>query len=126
MECQLQECSDHFGIFNSRSPSLLQDDIEPVAVHVRRTDYARYPGKHDMLQKEYYVQAARIIQDGHHVVFLIFSDDPEWCREQEWLKTLGELVVIVTNDAKDFVDLKVRVRAMNVHQCPAKIWRFVL
>jgi hypothetical protein len=35
-----------------------QHDVETVAVHIRRTDYALYPGKHDFLEREYYEQVS--------------------------------------------------------------------
>lgn len=51
-------------------------------VHFRRGDYKNLPRYHTNLGQDYYVSAKKVIEnsikDPH---FLIFSDEPEWCRE---------------------------------------------
>ena len=50
-----------------------------VAVHVRRTDYAKYDW---LLDKAYYVRAyKRAKKRISEPKFYIFSDDPEWCKD---------------------------------------------
>ena len=49
-----------------------------TAVHVRRTDYIRYPDVYPMFDAVYYERCLEKIQDKGRVV--IFSDDMEWCK----------------------------------------------
>jgi len=48
-----------------------------TALHVRRGDYLKFPGIHDMCTLEYYNQAMDIIGDGN---FIVVSDDMNWSR----------------------------------------------
>jgi hypothetical protein len=52
----------------------------PVSIHVRRTDYLTNSANHYNLSLEYYEEALKHF-DGRQVI--VFSDDPEWCQEQE-------------------------------------------
>lgn len=54
-------------------------DFQVSAVHVRRTDYAKSNGFHNMLDMDYYDEAISNIGSGKYV---IFSDDIEWCKEK--------------------------------------------
>lgn len=56
-------------------------EINSVAVHVRRGDYLRMPQHHPVLPMSYYMEAMEIFKGS---TFVIFSDDIEWCREQDW------------------------------------------
>jgi len=57
------------------------NDIErPIALHIRRTDYAQYQ-HHPMQPLSYYEEALSKFDSDRNVI--IFSDDPEWCQEQE-------------------------------------------
>ena len=51
----------------------------PVALHIRRTDYITNPN-HTCLGLDYYERALNIFPNQ---TFLIFSDDPQWCQNQE-------------------------------------------
>ena len=53
---------------------------EVISLHVRRTDYLTNPN-HMILGLDYYEQALNKFYDASSV--FIFSDDPEWCKEQE-------------------------------------------
>ncbi len=54
----------------------------PVALHIRRGDFLRNSGNHHNLSIDWYGRALdKINLDGRQVV--IFSDDPDWCREQQ-------------------------------------------
>ena len=61
-------------------------DVDSVALHVRRGDYATDPTTHaihGLCPKEYYQKASRLISE--HVkkpVFFVFSDDPTWVRNE--------------------------------------------
>ena len=53
----------------------------PVAIHVRRGDYATHDGGL-LLSRDYYNQSIRRMEDAlPESVFFVFSDDPVWCRE---------------------------------------------
>ena len=51
----------------------------PIALHIRRTDYITN-SNHTILGLDYYQKALKEF-DGEPV--LVFSDDPEWCNQQE-------------------------------------------
>ena len=51
----------------------------PVALHIRRTDYITNPN-HTCLSMEYYKKALSYFDSAS---VLIFSDDPVWCKEHE-------------------------------------------
>lgn len=58
--------------------------MQPVAVHVRRGDYMREPHAsfHGNLGMDYYREGMKYIYDRvRHAKFFIFSDDPQWARE---------------------------------------------
>ena len=51
----------------------------PVALHIRRTDYITNPN-HTCLGLDYYERALNIFPNQ---TVLIFSDDPQWCQNQK-------------------------------------------
>ena len=53
---------------------------KPISLHIRRTDYVTNPN-HAALSLEYYEKALKEFDKNSTV--LIFSDDPEWCNQQE-------------------------------------------
>lgn len=57
-------------------------------IHIRRGDYVNHP-IHDVgLEKEYYKKSIRYIKDiDKNAKFYCFSDDIEYCKNLEWLKT---------------------------------------
>lgn len=54
------------------------NQIDYVALHVRRGDYVNNPFYIDLWQTDYYEKAIQEFSDER---FMIFSDDIEWCRE---------------------------------------------
>jgi len=56
-----------------------QLDTSPISLHIRRTDYLTNPN-HTALGLSYYKDALK--QFGNRLV-LVFSDDPEWCKQQD-------------------------------------------
>jgi hypothetical protein len=58
---------------------MLSELDSPISLHIRRTDYITNPN-HTSLGLDYYHKALE--QFGNESV-LIFSDDPEWCNQQE-------------------------------------------
>ena len=57
----------------------IKDIDNPIALHVRRTDYAKY-AHHPIQPLSYYEEALKQFDDDRNVI--IFSDDPKWCHEQ--------------------------------------------
>ena len=53
----------------------------PVALHVRRTDYLTNSENHPPCTLDYYKAALDHFDDDRNVI--VFSDDPSWCQEQE-------------------------------------------
>jgi Glycosyl transferase family 11 len=57
-----------------------------AAVHIRRGDYISNPvaaGFHGVCSQEYYRAAVDLVRQRYpDAVFLVFSDDPSWCRAQ--------------------------------------------
>jgi len=53
---------------------------EAIALHIRRTDYLQNPN-HTALDLDYYENALSKMDSSLPVI--VFSDDPEWCKEQK-------------------------------------------
>jgi hypothetical protein len=53
----------------------------PIALHIRRGDFLINSANHYNLSLSYYENALKEFDSNRQVV--IFSDDPEWCKEQE-------------------------------------------
>lgn len=56
-----------------------QFDTAPISIHIRRTDYITNPN-HTALGLDYYQKA---LEQFDNELVLVFSDDPEWCNQQE-------------------------------------------
>ena len=54
--------------------------MNPIALHVRRSDYLDKSKYHPPCPLVYYEEALAFFGDYRNV--LVFSDDPEWCKEQ--------------------------------------------
>lgn len=72
---------------------------EVISLHVRRTDYLTNPN-HTILGLDYYEQALNKFYDAYSV--FVFSDDPEWCKEQELFS--GDRFMI-SESGDQYVDL---------------------
>jgi hypothetical protein len=53
----------------------------PVALHVRRTDYVTNSANHPPCSLEYYGEALKHFDTDRNII--VFSDDPTWCNQQE-------------------------------------------
>ena len=53
----------------------------PIALHVRRTDYVANSTNHPLCTLNYYKAALKNFNDERNVI--VFSDDPEWCHQQQ-------------------------------------------
>lgn len=67
--------------FSFKVPMSLPKNI--VAIHVRRGDYVNQPQFHPVCDVEYYRKAMEYFPNES---FCVFSDDPEWCKQQEVFK----------------------------------------
>lgn len=55
------------------------NNCNTCSIHVRRGDYLRYPDHHPTQNINYYLKAIKLMPKDS--VFLIFSDDINWCKE---------------------------------------------
>jgi len=60
------------------------DFDEVISLHVRRTDYVKKSVDHPPCSLEYYVEA--LSKFDSNLPVLIFSDDIQWCKEQDLFK----------------------------------------
>lgn len=75
-------------------------DNKCTSVHVRRGDYLKYPNHHPVQSIEYYLEGMNLLKDKSDV-FLIFSDDIEWCKEN--FKNFDNTIYI--EGEKDYIEL---------------------
>lgn len=59
---------------------MLSEITSPISLHIRRTDYVTN-SNHTVLEIDYYEKALKEFDNTATV--LVFSDDPEWCNQQE-------------------------------------------
>ncbi len=72
----------------------------PISLHVRRTDYLTNSENHFNLPLEYYKVALEHFSDDRNVI--VFSDDPEWCKQQ---KLFSDDRFLVSESSDNRVDL---------------------
>jgi len=73
---------------------------ESIALHIRRGDFLINSVNHHNLSLSYYENALKEFSDDQPVV--IFSDDPQWCKEQELFSSDRFLV---SESENSYVDL---------------------
>jgi len=73
------------------------DNKEIVSVHFRRTDYLKHPDIHLNLDMNYYNKALEHF-DKNNALFLFFSDDIEWVKQQDFSNLKNKIYVEETND----------------------------
>ena len=59
---------------------IIEEFDDPIGLHIRRGDFLINYKNHHNLTLDYYDEALKKFDDNRQVV--IFSDDPEWCNEQ--------------------------------------------
>ena len=59
----------------------VKDDAPRVSIHVRRGDYVANSGNHTVTGMEYYAEAINKFFAKEPYRFVVFSDDPEWCKQ---------------------------------------------
>jgi hypothetical protein len=72
---------------------------EVISLHIRRGDYVNNQGNHPVQPLEYYENALTYFDENTTV--MIFSDDPEWCKNQEIFKPDRFLVSETGNNVYD-------------------------
>jgi len=60
---------------------MIESVNNPIALHVRRTDYVTNSANHPPCTLDYYKKALSYFEAHRNVI--VFSDDPAWCNEQE-------------------------------------------
>ena len=78
------------------------DYTDSCAIHVRRTDYLKYPDSHPFPGIKYYHDAMDMLSDQVDR-FIIFSDDPQWCVEN--IKNKRSENILVINGTEDWEDM---------------------
>lgn len=73
---------------------------EYIGIHVRRTDYVGNNFYVDLMKTDYYERAMSEFPGG---LFKVFSDDIEWCKQQEVFQ--GCLFSDEPDEIKDFNDM---------------------
>ena len=73
----------------------IKDGKKVIALHIRRTDYTVNPN-HPLQPMEYYELALKHFDKNTNL--LVFSDDPEWCQQQE-LFADDSIMISQGNDA---------------------------
>ena len=61
--------------------NLIKQFTNPIALHIRRGDFVWNNKNHPPLSLDYYKSALELFDSDREVI--IFSDDTEWCKEQE-------------------------------------------
>jgi hypothetical protein len=74
-------------------------DIKCTSIHIRRGDYLKYPNHHPVQSLQYYLSCIEILKYETEL-FLIFSDDIEWCKNNIKIKN----AVCIENE-KDYIEL---------------------
>ena len=58
-------------------------DKKLISMHIRRGDYVLFPDHHPVCSREYYTSSEAIIsKDLHESIFIVFSDDTDWCKTE--------------------------------------------
>lgn len=86
---------------------LLKLDLLPgrkISLHIRRTDYIKLQHAHTLLPMKYYQNAVaklkeKIGKDYNDFIYIIFSDDTDWCKKQPFLNSLPDVQFIEDSDA---------------------------
>lgn len=70
-----------------------------TSIHVRRGDYLKFSNHHTVQTLEYFNKAINLLKNDTEL-FIIFSDDIEWCKEN----FIGDNFFFVENE-KDYVEM---------------------
>ena len=79
---------------------MMQAVDKPIALHIRRGDFLTNNANHNNLTLDYYSTALGKFEDDRNVI--IFSDDTEWCKQQELFS--GDRF-LVSESGNSYVDM---------------------
>jgi hypothetical protein len=68
---------------DSKAEKLISKFNSPISIHIRRGDYITNPN-HEALNLKYYEEAINLFKGGN--TFIVFSDDTNWCKQQNLFK----------------------------------------
>ena len=72
-----------------------------VSLHVRRGEYLQLQQYHPVLPKDYYEKSINYITERvDNPIFLIISDDPQWCKDNFQLSN-----TVIIDQNRDYIDL---------------------
>lgn len=92
------DCEKCFGEKDFECLGEIRNAASPVAVHVRRGDFATHDGSL-LLATDYYNDSIRSLEQRlEQPVFFVFSDDIEWCRRN--LKSSSEMKFVDFTDER--------------------------
>lgn len=79
---------------------MMSDMNSPIALHIRRGDFLINGLNHHNLTLEYYQEALSYFDSDREVI--IFSDDPDWCKEQD---IFSDDRFLISESDNSYVDL---------------------
>ena len=79
---------------------MIEEVENPIALHIRRTDYLKNAENHHNLSLKYYKNAVSHFDSDRNVI--VFSDDPKWCNEQ---KLFSDDRFLISENTDNRVDL---------------------
>lgn len=72
---------------------------ESVMIHVRRTDYLKHKDVYNILDESYYEASMRYIEEIiDNPVYIVFSDDIEWCKNQDIFNKRENIKIVDSNE----------------------------
>jgi hypothetical protein len=74
-------------------------DKKCTSIHIRRGDYLKFPNHHPTQTIDYYYDSIEILKNNTDL-FVIFSDDIQWCKENLKLEN-----ILYIEDEKDYIEL---------------------
>ncbi|MET4083633.1 hypothetical protein ABIB40_003605 [Pedobacter sp. UYP30] len=91
---------------NTAVEKKISSDTNAVSIHIRRGDYLKpaINAFHGLLPISYYQSAIKMIEEtNNNVHYYIFSDEPDWCRQN--FKFLKNFTIVSNEHIKDWEDM---------------------
>lgn len=107
-ESEIRDLFMSYDINLSDDIKNLLDNENTCSIHIRRGDYLKSPNHHPTQSMNYYMKAIK--QMPKDSVFLIFSDDINWCKQN--FPDLPEKFIFIEGN-KDYEDLYIMSRCTN-------------
>lgn len=71
---------DIHSLFTPKNLDKISEQKNKVSIHVRRTDYLKFPNHHPTMTMQYYEKAMSLFDAG--TTFVVCSDDINWCKKR--------------------------------------------